>query len=223
MKAPQHLRILVIDDDPRLPEALSESLSQHGYTVLTAATEEDARRLLDESAFDALVATREQVATSLLETIRHLAHRPAVLTAGAGESMAELDARIVAAVRRQRPAPVDHFSFGPYQLNISKRRLYCDHAEVRITRSEYLLLRTLAMNRGVVVSRRQLMQAVWGTATMSHGALDTLVNTVRQKLNDFHPGRISPVLGTGYTLLEESVVQKQSGHDRHPRKQRLKS
>jgi DNA-binding winged helix-turn-helix (wHTH) protein len=75
---------------------------------------------------------------------------------------------------------------------------------VHITRSEYLLLRALAIDRGEVISRRQLMQAVWGTTIISHGALDTLVNTLREKLNVKQHGLISTARGIGYSMVEDA-------------------
>jgi two-component system OmpR family response regulator len=74
---------------------------------------------------------------------------------------------------------------------------------VNISRSEYLLLRALAMRRGEMVPRRQLLQAVWGTTVISHGALDTLVNSLREKLNAVHPGLIATVRDGGYALVED--------------------
>jgi two-component system KDP operon response regulator KdpE len=106
--------------------------------------------------------------------------------------------------RTPRVASSDQFRFGQFRLDLSKRRLTCDQAEVRITRCEYLLLRTLALHRGEIVSRRQLMQAIWGTATMSHGALDNLVGALRKKLIDLPPGLISNVGSTGYSLQVEA-------------------
>ena len=194
---------------------LRAGLTERGHAVVTASTVEEGRRLLDGAVFDALVMEQEQSGVALGS------HRPAIVTFAAATSgsgsafIAELAERVAAVARRHRAAAVDHFNFGPYQLNISKRRLYRDHAEVTITRSEYLLLRTLAMNRGEAVSRRQLMQAVWGTATMSHGALDTLVNTVRGKLSDDRPGRISVVQGSGYALVDDPPREKVAAKTRH--------
>jgi DNA-binding winged helix-turn-helix (wHTH) protein len=56
------------------------------------------------------------------------------------------------------------------------------------------------------VSRRQLMQEVWGTTTVSHGALDTLVNTLRDKLEPH--GLIATVRGVGYSLIENVGLQR---------------
>jgi DNA-binding response OmpR family regulator len=48
------------------------------------------------------------------------------------------------------------------------------------------------------------MQAVWGTTIISHGALDTLVNTLREKLNAEQLGLITTARGLGYTLVEDA-------------------
>jgi DNA-binding response OmpR family regulator len=119
-------------------------------------------------------------------------------------SFPELVARIGSAARRARVAATDEFCFGPFRLDTRSRRLLCNRVEVNITRGEYLLLRALALDRGEVVSRRQLMKAVWGTTVVSHGALDTLVNTLREKLHAKQPGLISTTRGVGYSLLEDA-------------------
>jgi DNA-binding winged helix-turn-helix (wHTH) protein len=48
------------------------------------------------------------------------------------------------------------------------------------------------------------MQAVWGTTIISHGALDTLVNTLREKLNVKQHGLISTARGIGYSMVEDA-------------------
>jgi two-component system OmpR family response regulator len=83
----------------------------------------------------------------------------------------------------------------------------CHQHEIHITRSEYLLLRALVLRRGETTSRRQLMQAVWGTTSVSHGALDTLVNTLREKLNAEQSGLISTVRGIGYSLADDADLR----------------
>ena len=118
-------------------------------------------------------------------------------------SFPELIARIHAAVRRTQIASADRFSFGPFRLDAASRRLFRDNTMVHLTRGEYLLLRALILNRGEIVSRRQLMQAVWGSTITSAGALDTLVNTLREKLNTGHLDPIRTVRGSGYTLVAD--------------------
>jgi DNA-binding response OmpR family regulator len=226
------MRILVVENERNMLEVLRNGLSESGHTVMTAADGETGLSLALEQEFDAIVLDAGLPARSgyrVVESLRQRPSRPAILLltarnkednidcgldAGADDhltkpfSFPELVARIASAVRRTRIVSTDHFSFGPFYLDLAKRRLFCQGAEVHITRSEYLLLRALAMHRGETVSRRQLIQAVWGATVVSHGSLDTLVKGLREKLNVQQPGLISTIGGAGYVLIEDHELRK---------------
>jgi len=223
-----NLRILVIEDDPRMVELLRTGLAERGHSIATAATAEEGQRLVDRQKFDAIVldiGLPGRSGYAVAEHLRERPNRPAILMltalnredqvvsgldAGADDyltkpfSFPELVARIHSASRRARLAVADDLTFGPFVLDTKNRRLLRDRTPIHITRGEYLLLRALTVNRGEVVSRRQLMQAIWGTTIVSHGALDTLVNAVREKLNPGQPGLIVTIRGTGYSLADET-------------------
>lgn len=228
------MRILVVEDEVRMLELLRNGLTESGHTVTTAPDGDTGLNLAMLHEFDAIVldvGLPGRSGYSIVEFLRNRSTRPAIvmltalnkednivygLDAGADDyltkpfSFPELVARIASAVRRTRIASTDHFSFGPFYLDLAKRRLFCHGAEVHITRSEYLLMRALAMHRGETVSRRQLIQAVWGATVVSHGALDTLVNSLREKLNIEQPRLISTIRGSGYALVEETESRKVS-------------
>jgi DNA-binding response OmpR family regulator len=228
MNTPTNLRILVIEDDLRMVELLRTGLWEHGHTIVTATTAEQGQQLVDAENFDAIVLDIGLPGRSGYTIAQHLRtrpNRPAIvmltalnqedqvvcgLDAGADDyltkpfSFPELLARIGSAARRARVAATDEFCFGTFRLDTRSRRLLCNRVEVHITRGEYLLLRALALDRGEVVSRRQLMHAVWGTTIISHGALDTLVNTLREKLHAKQPGLISTARGVVYSLVEDT-------------------
>jgi DNA-binding response OmpR family regulator len=232
MNALTSLRILIIEDDPRMIELLRTGLWEKGHSIVTATSAGEGERLLDENSFDAILLDVGLPDRSGYTVAKHLSARPARpaivmltalshednivcgLDAGADDyltkpfSFPELMARIAAAARRTRFASSVHFAFGPFRLDIAKRRLSCSQSEIHITHSEYLLLRELAMNSGEVVSRRQLAQAVWGQAPMSHTSLDSLVNTLRGKLNAEQPGLISTIRGRGYLLTGDPEPRK---------------
>jgi DNA-binding response OmpR family regulator len=220
-------RILVVEDDLRMLELLRKGLSEAGFDVTVAPDGDAGLALALGHRFDAVVLDIGLPGRSGYAIAAHLRQHsrpPAIvmltalneedqivlgLEAGADDyltkpfSFPELVARIHAAVRRAQIAAIDQLSFGPFRLDAVGRRLFCDHAEVHITRSEYLLLRTLALHRGEVVSRRQLMQSVWGSTISASGTLDTLVNTLREKLGVRHPELIVTVRGVGYTLIAD--------------------
>ena len=225
MKALAKLRILVIEDDSRMLEFLRTGLRQGGHCVVIAKTAEQGRRIADQGGFDAVVLRGDlpgQNGFALAQQLQERPDGPAIVTLAPSRdgldsgadgslngpiSLPELLARIDSAVRRTRTPAPDHMSFGPFHLDIGKRRLTCDHGQIQITRSEYLLLRALVLHRGQTVPRRQLVQAVWGTTTISHGTLDTLVNTLRGKLNLRQPWLIATVGGAGYALVEDATLR----------------
>lgn len=224
MSTPANFRILVIEDDPRMVELLRAGLREKGHSVVSAGSAEEGEQLIEAYNFDAILLDVGLPGRSGYSVAQHLSERerrPAIvmltalslednvvcgLDSGADAyitkpfSFPELTARIVSAVRRVRFAAADHFSFGPFRLDTQKRRLFSNRAEIHITSSEYLLLHALAQSCGETVPRRQLMQAVWGADAVSHGALDTLVNALRAKLNEQQPGLISTIRGSGYSL-----------------------
>lgn len=223
-----HLRILVVEDDPRMLELLRMGLAEQGHSVVTSTNAEDGLQNVHSSLFDAIVldiGLPGRSGYAMAHDLLKRPLRPAVLMltalsqedqvvlgldAGADDylakpfSFSELLARIGSAVRRTQLARVDILTFHPYRLDTTQRRLYSGHKEVHVAHKEYLLLHQLALRRGEVISRRDLIQAIWGTAAASHGALDTLVNSLRDKLCDARPGLITTVRGSGYCLVEES-------------------
>lgn len=227
MGSVSNLRILVVEDDPHMVEFLRTGLGEKGHSILTASTAEDGRKLVDEYTLDAVVldiGLPDRSGFTIAHHLHQRAGRPAIimltalnqedsvvygLDVGADDyitkpfSFAELVARIGSAARRARIAAANELCFGPFQLDTTRRQLFCSRVPVHITPSEYLLLHSLMLNRGSVVSRRQLMQAVWGTTAISHGKLDGLVNTLREKLGVEHTGMISTIRGSGYSLLED--------------------
>ena len=234
MESIANLRILVIEDDPRMVELLRTGLWERGHSIVTATTAEEGQQLADENSFDAIVldiGLPDRSGTTIAQHLLMRANRPAIvmltamnkedqvvsgLDAGADDyltkpfSFPELVARITSAARRTRIAASSGSTFGPFRLDIAKRRLFRDPDEIRISPNEYLLLRALVLNRGEVVSRRQLLQVVWSGAAMSHGALDTLVNSLREKLNEGQFGLISTVRGVGYSLTETAAAGQRS-------------
>jgi two-component system OmpR family response regulator len=118
-------------------------------------------------------------------------------------SFPELVARIGSASRRSRLTRAGEIAFGGFVLDLQHRKLLRNAAEVRLTRSEYLLLRELALHREDMVSRRQLMQAVWGTTQVAQGSLDTLMGVLREKLDATRNGLIHTERGVGYLLHRE--------------------
>lgn len=222
------LRILIVEDDSRMVESLELGLRELGHLTSAATSAEQGQWLLGKDEFDAILLDVQlpgQSGYSVMHALRDRPRRPAIvmltalnqedhvvwgLDAGADDyvtkpfSFPVLVARISSAVRRARSATANELCFGPFRVDTLTRRLFHQDIEIHVSRNEYLLLHELTLNRGGVVLRRQLMMAIWGTTSISNGALDVLVNSLRERLGSAHLDLIATVRGKGYALLDNS-------------------
>ena len=125
----------------------------------------------------------------------------------------ELVARVRAMLRRPRGVPA--FSadpattvspprvFGDLRVNIDSREVHLGGASIVLTRTEFDVLAALSSNPGRVLSRRQLLEAVWGEAWVGNDNLvDVHVGHLRRKLGDnpVSPRYVATVRGVGYRM-----------------------
>ncbi len=210
-------------------DLLRRGLWERGHSVVTALTAQEGQELSEQHEFDVVVldvGLPDRSGYTVAQGLRERPNSPAILMltaqsdldqvvsgleAGADDyvtkpfSFSELVARIGSASRRSRITRAGQIVFGDFVLDLKRRNLMRNHAEVHLTRSEYLLLRELGLHHGDVVPRRQLMQAVWGTLIVSQGALDTLVGALREKLDGSPNGFIHTERGSGYALRREPL------------------
>jgi two-component system, OmpR family, KDP operon response regulator KdpE len=218
-------RILVCDDDPQIRRALSLVLRDAGYEVLAAATGEEAldraalsgphaavvdlmlpdmhgievcRRLREWSDVPILVLSALGEEAIKIEALEHGADDYVTKPFGPGE----LVARIQAALRRAgRETAEPRVELDGLVLDVAAHAVWLDGEEVRLTPTEFSLLRVLAANRGLLMTHRQLLVEVWGP---EHGDATPLLRThianLRAKLqtNDGRPAFIRTDAGVGY-------------------------
>jgi len=223
----QPTRILVVEDDPAILTGLKEKLTLEGYAVQTAADGEAARDRLAEASFDLVVLDLMLPRLDGLSVLRWLRKRDrelpvlilsakgreedkvAGLKAGADDYLAkpfglgELLARIEALIRRAR-GPVEPVAIGSITYDPVRRRVELRSGEeVELSRKELDLLAFLVRNRGRVVSREQILDAVWGHfASSAERAVDYHILNLRKKL-ERDPGRPRYIVtrhGLGYEL-----------------------
>ena len=225
--------ILVVDDDPKIRRLVATHLGQAGFEVFLAANGEEAiyqaslRQpdviVLDISmpgmdGFEALTRLREWYTDPviILSATDQEREKVRALDLGADDYVTkpfgtdELAARIRAAIRRveRLSASADHgdsvVKAGDFAIDLAARLVYRDGEEVRLTRTEYDLLRSLAVNAGKVMTHRQLLQSVWGPEYGEETEyLRTFIKQLRRKLeNDpTRPEHILTEPGVGYRLF----------------------
>ncbi|MDP6822050.1 MAG: response regulator transcription factor [Dehalococcoidia bacterium] len=226
--------VLVVDDDPKLRRLVERQLSAEGFDVLLASNGEEALYqaslsrpnliVLDISmpvmdGFEALERLREFFTDPviILSATDQEREKVRALDLGADDYLtkpfggAELSARVRAALRRadrlsgngssQEPVVTTGFVEVDLSARIVKRR----GEEVRLTRTEYDLLRTVATNAGKVLTHRELLQAVWGPEYGDETEyLRTFVKQLRRKLEEdpSRPRYIITEPGIGYRLVQ---------------------
>jgi len=225
---PQQPRILVIEDEAPIRRFLAITLGSAGFAIEEAQRGREGIERAATSAPDVIIldlglpdldgkavvaAIREwsQVPILVLSVRDTEAEKIAALDAGADDyvtkpfSSGELLARLRALVRSRRPADAETpaVTIGPLVVDLARRLVTLDGAEVKLTRKEYDVLALLTRHRGRLVTHRQLLTTVWGPAHVEDTHyLRIAVGHVRDKLGDdaADPRFILTEPGVGYRL-----------------------
>jgi two-component system response regulator MprA len=220
-------RLLVVEDDPRVRDAVARALRLEGYDVHTAVDGNDGLVQIEAIAPDAIVLDVLMPGTDglavcrilrdrgnrtpvLMLTARHeVTDRVAGLDAGADDylvkpfALDELFARVRALLRRSsvtggdQPLRLDDLSLDP-----DKRQAWRGDRELGLTKTEFDLLELLMFNAGVVVTRDTIYERIWGYEfETSSKSLDVYIGYLRRKTEaDGEPRLIHTVRGVGYTV-----------------------
>jgi two-component system KDP operon response regulator KdpE len=223
-----HASALVIDDEPQIRRLLRVTLEANGYRVFDAVSGQDgliqaAQRKPDVILLD--LGLPDLDGATVLKRIREWSRVPiiilsvrdqeeekvAALDSGADDyvtkpfNSAELLARLRAALRHGQPQGADAiFRIGNLEVDLSKRLVLKNGAEVKLTPIEYSLLRLLLTHSGKVLTHRQLLTEVWGEKSVGQSHyLRVHVAHLREKLesNPSAPELILTEPAVGYRLL----------------------
>ena len=221
--------ILLIEDDPRLAEMVSEYLGEAGFRVATAASGEEGLARLAREPVDALLLDLALPGIDGLEVCRRLrasSDVPVLMLTARGDAMdrvvgleigaddylpkpfepRELLARLRAILRRRGGAARgDLLRFGRVEIDRAARSVRVDGAEKSLTAHQFALLVALAENAGRVMSRDALMDALRGEPLEAFDrSIDVHVSRIRQAIEDDpkKPRRIVTVRGAGYVFAK---------------------
>ncbi len=226
--------VLVVDDEEAIAEAVRARLESEGYRVLVAADGPQALGTAAEERPDLVVLDLMLPGMDGLEVCRELqrerwvpvlmltarteeADKIAGFAVGADDyltkpfSLRELAVRVRAILRRveriERPQATGPIAHGGLEIDPSRRRVSVDHAEVALTPLEFEILLSLASEPGVVFTREQLMDRVWGYRDYAGGrVVDSHVARIRRKLGEDgnEPRFIRTVHGVGYAFRDDA-------------------
>jgi two-component system alkaline phosphatase synthesis response regulator PhoP len=225
------VKILVVDDEQSIIDLVTAYLRQEGYNVYTAMDGPSGLKAARAFKPDLIVLDVMLPGMDGIELLTRLRRESDVyvimltakseetdkivgLSVGADDyltkpfSPRELVARIKAALRRLRvggdTAEATTLAFRHIRIDTGRRQVWVNDEPVSLTAIEFDLLKTLAEHRGLVLSREQLLQKVWGYDFYGEErVVDVHIGHIRQKLDGEH--FIVTVRGVGYRFEDEGV------------------
>ncbi len=214
------MRLLLVEDDELLGDAVKTGLTQFGYIVDWLRDGEAARAAVRAESFELIILDLGLPRLSglgFLQAIRNEGNATPVIILTARESvddrvkgldsgaddymtkpfdLNELSARVRALVRRSQGRADTVLHYRNITLDPAAHSVYVDGVMVNVPRREFALLQKLLENSGLVLSREQLMQSIYGwEEDVDSNALEVHIHNIRKKLN---ANFIRTIRGVGY-------------------------
>lgn len=220
------MRLLIVEDEPKLAALLARGLRESGHAVDLAANGEEALWRAGSTAYDVVVLDVGLPTIDGFETCRRLRadgqtvpvlfltardgveDRIAGLDGGGDDYLVkpfdfgELEARLRALTRRGAAPLPTVLEAGPLRLDPASHRAWHGEAELDLSAKEFALLEALMRAPGQTLDRRALLEAAWDDSyEQRSNVVDVYVGYLRQKLDrPFGTALIATVRGVGYRL-----------------------
>ena len=218
------MRILIVEDDHMLAEAIARGLRQSAHSVQRASTGAEADRVLAANEFDLVLldlglpeldgfevlrrlrGRRARVPVLVLTVRDSVEDRVAGLDLGADDyltkpfELVELEARVRALIRRANASASAELVHGPLRLDTVGRRLYRDGQPVELSARELSVMELLMLREGRVVTKQQMVDHLYGwDDTNTSNSIEVFVYRLRRKLEGSGVD-IRTVRGMGYLI-----------------------
>ena len=223
------MRILLVEDQPKLARLLRKGLREEQITADIAGTGADGLWLAGEHPYDVLVldvmlpdldgfevcrrirAVDDRTPVLMLTAMGAVRDRVAGLEAGADDYLVkpfafdELLARLRALARRGAVARPSVLRVGDLALDLTARRVSRGQADVALTGQEFALLEAMARRTGEALTREQLVHLAWDIAYEPRSnVVDVCVKGLRDRIDrPFGRHSLETVRGVGYRLVED--------------------
>ncbi|WNS42378.1 response regulator transcription factor [Paenibacillus sp. MMS20-IR301] len=221
------MRILIVEDEQHLAEALTQILKKHNYSVDAVHDGRSGLDFAQSGIYDLLlldIMMPEMDGITVLKTLRKEGiSTPVIMLTAKGEitdmvtgldygaddyiakpfASEELLARIRAALRRKGEViPDDALKFGDIELNTANPKLTVKGKEMKLNLKETELLELLILRKQAVTSKEQIIEKLWGfDSEAEHNNVEVYISFLRKKLTFLNSGvRISTIRGVGYVL-----------------------
>jgi DNA-binding response OmpR family regulator len=223
------MRVLIVEDEPKMLLMLRDGLREHGHTVMTAADGQEGLNLANETLFDVVLLdvllpklsgwrvlhelkrNRNPVLVMMLTACDGEAEVIAGLDGGADDylikpfSFLELLARLKS-LERSKSSNKHGVSIETLVLDREHHLAFRGNRCLDLTRTEMALLDCLLKSAGGIVSRAVLVEAVWGqNAAVSRSTVDSFINLLRKKVDPAgEPRLLHTIKGAGYSIYAKS-------------------
>jgi DNA-binding response OmpR family regulator len=218
-------RILIVEDEPALLRGLKDTFASKGCEVLAAADGEAGLDLAISGQPDLILLDIMLPKMNGYEICRTVRERrldvPIIMLTAKGQEedivlglnlgaddyvtkpfkIRELVARVNAFLRRRKSGQETVCRFGEYQLDLAAHKLFYRGQEMELTAKEFRLLAHFAARPGRALTRNDILNAVWGSATfVTPRSIDRCVTTLRAKIepDPHNPCYIQTVRDIGY-------------------------
>lgn len=223
-------RILIIEDEKQIARFIELELQHEGYKTEAAYDGRDGLKAVEQNEPDLVlldimlpgingmevcrrIRQFSEVPVIMLTARDELTDKVMGLDLGANDyitkpfAIEELLARIRNAMRKngQLPRLKKNLAVGDLRMDISKHQVVRGNETIDLTKKEYDLLEYLLRNKGIVLSRDQILENVWGYDYAGDtNVVDVYIRYLRSKVDDTHDARlIQTVRGVGYALRGE--------------------
>lgn len=218
------IKILLVDDEPNILQFLELGLHNEGFEVNCAGNGPDAITLMKQfqphvvildvmmpgmDGFEVcrMLKKMENVSIIMLTARDEVDDRVKGLNLGADDymikpfSFEELLARIYARIRNQYPNLFGEVVIGPFTIDDRRKEISMEDRVLELSPTEYELLKYLVFNHGLVLSKKIILDKIWG---YDFGGEDNIVEvyvrSLREKLNDKDHQLIRTLRGSGYRV-----------------------
>jgi len=223
-------KILIVEDEPKVAAFIKMGLEEFGYEAEIAYDGMMAKSLTSSLKYDLIILdinlpyingfelcqlirkTDVQVPILMLTALGTMEDKLHGFEFGADDYLAkpfdfkELLARIKVLLKRSRSVAViaGILKIADMEINMDARTVARSGIEIELRSKEYALLEYLAINKGKVVSRSELIEKVWGQDyDINSNVVDVYINFIRNKIDkDFTPQLIQTRVGMGYVLKD---------------------
>jgi len=226
------MKILVVEDDTMLRNAITSVLISEGYSVEDTGLGEEGLFLAEQGIYDVVVLDIMLPGMSGLEIVKELRRKDVLLPVlfltakdsvedrviglnmGADDylvkpfAVAELLARVKALLRRKGGDTEELLIYKKLSLNPKLQQASYEAVDIGLTPKEFELLEYLALNRERILTREQIFDRLWGyESESSYGIVDVYVHHIRKKMQTTGCEHfIRTVRGVGYMLKEEKRI-----------------